>query len=95
MANRLGLHQVVGPVPSVEMLLQDMAHRAQLIHLSLPRRNPTLVRNWSFAPAASDPHTWLLTMDDPSWGNNLEATSSTGQRRPRLQLIRNEMAVSD
>lgn len=39
-------------------------------------------------PSTDEMDTWLLTVDNPSWGNNAEASSSTGPRMPRLQLIR-------
>jgi hypothetical protein len=35
-------------------------------------------------------------MDNPSWGNNVEAPSSTGARKPRLEFIRDtELDSSD
>lgn len=40
MARRFGLHQVVGPTPSIEMLLQDLAHRAQELLCARPNWNP-------------------------------------------------------
>lgn len=33
-------------------------------------------------------------MDNPSWGNNVEASTSTGYRRPRLELVRNDSAMA-
>jgi hypothetical protein len=39
-------------------------------------------------PSTDEMDTWLLTVDNSSWGNNAEASSSTGPRMPRLQLIR-------
>lgn len=45
MANRLGLHDNLGPVPSVQMLLEHLASLAKEALLHLPMKNPVLPTN--------------------------------------------------
>lgn len=92
LANRPRLHQRFGPSPSVEMLLQDLAQKAQEIQSLLPMKNPVLVSSWNFWPDGLALDTWLLRTDNPHWGNNAEAATSSGYKRPRLELIRNDVA---
>jgi hypothetical protein len=33
------------------------------------------------------PGNWFFNVNNPNWGNNAEASSSTGIRRPRMQLL--------
>jgi hypothetical protein len=50
-------------------------------------KEPLPVQSWNFVPASSFIDTWFLRVDNPNWGNNAEASTSSGARRPRLQLI--------
>jgi hypothetical protein len=88
LAAKFGLHQCFGPSPSVEILVQDLAQYAQTLQASLPMKEPLPTTSWNFVPASSDIDTWFLNMDNPSWGNNVEASSSSGARKPRLEFIR-------
>lgn len=45
MANRLGLHQVFSPAPSVDMLLKELALMAQVALNLLPMKNPLPARS--------------------------------------------------
>lgn len=94
MGNRLGLHACSGPMPSVQMLLENMASLAKEALLLLPMKNPAPSINWNFVPSPNERDTWLLAVDNPAWGNNAEASTSTGYRRPRLQLIRTKSSLS-
>jgi hypothetical protein len=87
LAARLGIHQCYGPSPSVEMLVQDLAVYAQFLLASMPMKEPLHVQSWNFVPATSFANTWFFCVDNPSWGNNVESSSSSGARRPRLELI--------
>jgi hypothetical protein len=96
LAAKFGLPQCFGPSPSVEMLVQDLAQYAQALQASLPMKEPLPTNSWNFVPASSATDTWFLNMDNPSWGNNAEASSSTGARKPRLEFIRDiELDSSD
>lgn len=86
LAHSLGLHRGFGPVPSVDMLLGHIFDLFQGIQASLPMKNP--VPTYTIHPRTElmlNP--WLQSMDNLSWGNNAEASSSRGPRAPRLQLI--------
>jgi hypothetical protein len=87
LAARLIIHQCYGPSPSVEMLVQDLAVYAQFLLASMPMKEPLPVQSWNFVPATSFANTWFFLVDNPSWGNNAEASSSSGARRPRLEFI--------
>jgi hypothetical protein len=87
LAAKLGLHQCFGPSPSIKMIIQDLAQYAQSLEASLPMKEPLPNNSWNFVPASSAIDTWFLNVDNPSWGNNVEASSSTGVRKPRLQFI--------
>jgi hypothetical protein len=50
-------------------------------------KEPLPVQSWNFVPASSFIDTWFLRVDNPNWGNNAGASTSSGARRPRLQLI--------
>jgi hypothetical protein len=86
-AVRFGIHQFHGPSPLVEMLVQDLAVHAQFLLASVPMKEPLPIQSWNFVPATSFANTWFFCVDNPSWGNNAEASSSNGARRPRLELI--------
>ena len=86
--NNLGLHMNVGPTPSVEMLLAELATMTQRLQSFLPMKNPLPADCWNFWPADHSLDTWHLRTDNPRWGNNAEASSSSGYRRPRLHLLR-------
>jgi hypothetical protein len=88
LANSVGLLNDFGPAPSVEMLLQSLANVAQKVQELLPMKNPMPVTAWNFVPAANSLDTWVLNTDNPLWGNNAEATTSQGYKRPRLELIK-------
>jgi hypothetical protein len=87
-ANSLGLHQNIGPAPSVEMLLRELALMSQKVQSFLPMKNPLLTECWNFWPVGYALDTWHLRTDNPRWGNNAEASTSSRYRRPRLKLIR-------
>jgi hypothetical protein len=88
LAARFGIHQCYGPSPSVEMLVQDLAAYAQSLLALMPMKEPLPAQSWNFVPATSFANTWFFCVDNPAWGNNAEASSSSGARRPRLELIR-------
>jgi hypothetical protein len=90
LANSLGLHQSFGPVPSVEMLLQDLALRAQGLHHRLALKAQLPWHSWNTGPITVAPDAWFLIVDHPSWGNNAEASTSSGFRRPILEPIYKE-----
>jgi hypothetical protein len=96
LAAKLGLHQCFGPSPSIEMILQDLAQYAQSLQASLPMKEPLPSNSWNFVPASFAKDTWFLNVDNPKWGNNAEASSSTGVRKPRLEFIKDsELDNSD
>jgi len=82
-----GLHLGFGPAPSVEMLLQDLATLAQEAQMNLPLKGPAVPTSWRFWPDSEALDSWHLLPDNPLWGNNAEASSFSGPRRPRLQRI--------
>jgi hypothetical protein len=84
MTNRLGLHRLPGPFPSVDMLLVELLDHIKSIHCFLPLGRPLAHGTWRFLSSDA----WLSTVDNPLWGNNAEASSSANPRRSRLQLIR-------
>jgi hypothetical protein len=90
LAKSLGLHQSFGPVPSVEMLLQDLALRAHGLHHRLALKTQLPWHSWNTGPISYVPDAWFLNVDHPRWGNNAEASTSSGYRRPILELISNE-----
>jgi len=90
LANRLGLHQGFGPSPSVQMLLQDLAQKTKELQAILPMKTPLPATSWNFIPSNFVPDTWFLGVDNPNWGDNASASTSSGYKRPRLELIRNE-----
>jgi hypothetical protein len=69
------------------MLVQDLAAYAQSLLASMPMKEPLPAQSWNFVPATSFANTWFFCVDNPAWGNNAEASSSSGARRPRLELI--------
>jgi hypothetical protein len=59
-------------------------------------KEPLPSNSWNFVPASSAIDTWFLNVDNPNWGNNVEASSSTGARKPRLEFIKDsELDNSD
>lgn len=50
-------------------------------------KSPMPVSSWNFWPYGPALDTWSLRTDNPYWGNNAEATTSSGYKRPRLELI--------
>jgi hypothetical protein len=87
LAARFGIHQGYGPSSSVAMLVQDLAAYAQSLLASMPMKEPLPAQSWNFVPATSFADTWFFCVDNPAWGKNAEASSSSGARRPRLELI--------
>jgi hypothetical protein len=75
------------------MLVQDLASYAQSLLASLPMKEPLPAQSWNFVPVASFAETWFFCVDNPAWGNNAEASSSSGARRPRLELISSSHSV--
>jgi hypothetical protein len=82
-----GLHPGFGPAPYAEMLLQDLATLAQEAQMNLSLKGPAVPTSWRFWPDSEALDSWHLFPDNPLWGNNAKASSSSGARRPRLQLI--------
>jgi hypothetical protein len=95
-ALRLGLHQVFGLVPSVDMIVNELAQRDRDIRALLPLKSPLLVQDWNVSPQP-----WFLpgnsffTVDNPNWGNNAEASTSSSGRQSRLQLLSSPSLVTD
>lgn len=92
LARRLGLHPGFGPSPSVVMLLQDLILHVRTL---FPMKNLVPAQNWRFVPDPFLADTWFLRVDNPGWSNNVEASTSSGYRRPRLELIMHEDSVSE
>jgi hypothetical protein len=87
-ANRVGLHSGFGPSPSVEMLIKELAQRASSLQAMLPLKAPLQAHELNTFPQSwFVPGNWFFNVSNPNWGNNAEASSSTGIRLPRLQLI--------
>jgi len=80
MAANLGLHMPFGPIPSVEMVLTELARKAQEAQLLLPMKNPVV----NPCPNSPELDSWDLALDNPNWGNNAEASTSSRYKRPRL-----------
>jgi anti-sigma28 factor (negative regulator of flagellin synthesis) len=88
LANRIGLHPGFGPSPSVEMLIKELAQRASSLLDMLPLKAPLQAHEWNTFPQSwFVPGNWFFNVNNPNWGNNAEASSSTGIRLPRLQLL--------
>jgi anti-sigma28 factor (negative regulator of flagellin synthesis) len=88
LANRVGLHSGFGPSPSVEMLIKELAQRASSLQAMLPLKAPLQAHEWNTFPQSwFVPGNWFFNVNNPNWGNNAEASSSTGIRLPRLQLL--------
>jgi hypothetical protein len=88
MADRIGLHPGFGPSPSVDMLIRELAQRASSLQAMLPLKAPLKSHEWnSFPQSWFVPGNWFFNVNNPNWGNNAEASSSTGIRVPRLQLL--------
>jgi hypothetical protein len=88
MADRIGLHPGFGPSPSVDMLIRELAQRASSLQAMLPLKAPLKAHEWnSFPQSWFVPGNWFFNVNNPNWGNNAEASSSTGIRVPRLQLL--------
>jgi hypothetical protein len=96
LAAKLGLHQCFGPSPSIEMIIQDLAQYVQSLQAFLPMKEPLPSNSWNFVPTSSAIDTWFLNVDNLNWGNNAEASSSTGVRKPRLEFTKDsELDNSD
>jgi hypothetical protein len=88
LANRFGLHPRFGPSPSVEMLIMELAQRASSLQAMLPLKAPLQAHEWNTFPQSwFVPGNWFFNVNNPNWGNNAEASSSTGSKLPRLQLL--------
>jgi hypothetical protein len=88
LANRFGLHPSFGPSPSVEMLIKELAQRASSLQAMLPLKAPLQAHEWNTFPQSwFVPGNWFFNVNNPNWGNNVEASSSMGIRLPRLQLL--------
>jgi hypothetical protein len=64
-----------------------LGHTCTSILASAPMKQPLPVQSWNFVLASSFAGTWFLRVDNPNWCNNAEASTSSGLRRPRPQLI--------
>jgi hypothetical protein len=88
MVDRIGLHPGFGPSPSVDMLIRELAQRASSLQAMLFLKAPLQAHEWnSFPQSWFVPGNWFFNVNNPNWGNNAEASSSTGIRVPRLQLL--------
>jgi hypothetical protein len=88
MADRIGLHPGLGPRPSADMLIRELTERASFLQAMLPMKTPLEAHEWnSFPQSWFVPGNWFFNVNNPKWGNNAEASSSTGVRVPRLQLL--------
>jgi hypothetical protein len=88
MADRIGLHPGLGPRPSVDMLIRELAQRASSIQAMLPLKTPLKSHEWnSFPQSWFVLGNWFFNVNNPKWGNNVEAPSSIGVRVPRLLLL--------
>jgi hypothetical protein len=109
LAKTMNLHQVFGPSPSAEMLIQDILLTVSLTHhdryiqrpLSIGLSQFGFVRNLEKTNVDPSPgfiinwrkHLPVISVD-PNWGNNWEACSSSTPVRPKLKLIQ-QFATSD
>jgi hypothetical protein len=59
------------------MLVQDLAAYAQSLLALMPMKEALPVQSWNFVPATSYANTWFFCVDNPAWGNNAEASSSS------------------
>lgn len=50
-------------------------------------KNPVPIQSWNFWPTNSELDSWLLSMDCPHSGNNVDACTSIGYKRTRLELL--------
>jgi hypothetical protein len=65
MASKLDIHQGFGHAPSVEMLLQELAKRAQEVGSLLPMKDPApLPSSRIFDDLFLSAKSWLLNMDN-------------------------------
>jgi hypothetical protein len=88
LANRIGIHPGFAPSPSVEMFIKELAQRASSLQAMLPLKAPLQAHEWNTFPQSwCVPGNWFFNVNNPNWGNNAEASSSTGIRLPRLQLL--------
>jgi hypothetical protein len=88
MADRIGLLTGFGPHPSVDMLIRELAQRASSLQAMHPMKTPLKAHEWnSFPQSRFVPGNWFFNVNNPQWGNIAEASSSTGVRVPRLQLL--------
>jgi hypothetical protein len=88
MVGRIGLHPGFGPSPSIDMLIRELAQRASSLQAMLPLKTPLKAHEWnSFPQSWFVPGNLFFNVNNPNWGNNAEASSSTGIRVPRLQLL--------
>jgi anti-sigma28 factor (negative regulator of flagellin synthesis) len=70
------------------MLIKELAQRASSLQVMLPMKAPMQAHEWNTFPQSwFVPGNWFFNVNNPNWGNNAEASSSTGIRRPRLQLL--------
>jgi len=94
-ANRLGLHKLPGPSPSVDMLLVELLDHFKSAHCLFPLGRPLAHGTWRFLSASLSSDARLSTVDNHLWGNNAEASSSARPRRSRIQLIRSGGAIAN
>jgi hypothetical protein len=70
------------------MLIRELAQRASSLQAMLPLKAPLQAHEWnSFPQSWFVPGNWFFNVNNPNWGNNAEASSSTRIRVPRLQLL--------
>lgn len=70
----LGLHQSIGRVPSIEMLLTQFAAKDMELFMTLPMKGPAVPPFQGLTHISN--YYWELFWDNPPWGNNVEASSS-------------------
>jgi hypothetical protein len=52
-------------------------------------KSPVPASSWNFIPNKFAPDTWFFNVDNPGWwGNNVEASTSCGFKRPRKEFLK-------
>jgi hypothetical protein len=78
------------------MIVNELAQRDRDTQALLPLKSPLLVQDWNVSPQSWFlPDNWFFTVDNPNWGNNVEASIFSGGRQPRLQLLSSPSLVID
>ena len=97
LARTLGLHQVFGPMPSAQMLLQDILHKASLNHRDTTFRGPSTLASLGlhfsmYTRTALLPRLQPISVDH-FWGNNWESSSFSSPFLPSQENMNNHQLV--